>query len=116
MNIATLKNLVRQTQNGAYYKPANLKVALAQVVDVEKNLSVYDDQQHLLAAAAWLKRAQDSKTDGGFAGRYSLRRGWSSSYPETTGYIIPTLLKLADELQDEEYLRRAQRASLPACC
>jgi folate-dependent phosphoribosylglycinamide formyltransferase PurN len=64
----------------------------------------------LLAAANWLKRAQDATSDGGFVGRYNLRTGWSSSYPETTGYIIPTLLKLADELHDEEFLTRAQRA------
>jgi len=45
----------------------------------------------------WLCVAQDrSRTaDGGVARDYSLVRGWSSSYPETTGYIIPTLLEVA---------------------
>jgi hypothetical protein len=43
---------------------------------------------------AWLCRAQDSsKThDGGIARHYSLLDGWSASYPETTGYIIPTMI------------------------
>ena len=41
---------------------------------------------------AWLARAQDCSTsaDGGVARHYSLLDGWSTSYPETTGYIIPT--------------------------
>ncbi len=49
-------------------------------------------------------------SDGGFVGRYNLRSGWSSSYPETTGYIIPTLLRLADTLGDDDYFKRAERA------
>ncbi len=46
---------------------------------------------------AWLGRAQDhSRThDGGVARHYCLLTGWGNSYPETTGYIVPTLLNLA---------------------
>ncbi len=46
---------------------------------------------------AWLGRAQDCSTsaDGGVARNYSLLHGWSSSYPETTGYIVPTFLDYA---------------------
>jgi folate-dependent phosphoribosylglycinamide formyltransferase PurN len=110
MDVKTLKRFARQCQSGAYFRPANLRVAVDQVVDVERNLRVYSDREHLLAAANWLKRAQDATSDGGLVGRYFLRTGWSSSYPETTGYIIPTLLKLADELHEDEYIQRAQRA------
>ncbi|MCI0457524.1 MAG: hypothetical protein L0Z62_11185 [Gemmataceae bacterium] len=48
-------------------------------------------------AAAWLGRAQDCSPthDGGVAHSYSLLSGWTSSYPETTGYIVPTLLTYA---------------------
>ncbi|MCC6417034.1 MAG: hypothetical protein IT429_02160 [Gemmataceae bacterium] len=48
-------------------------------------------------AVAWLGRAQDcSRTrDGGAARDYSLVNGWNASYPETTGYIVPTLLSYA---------------------
>ncbi len=48
-------------------------------------------------AVAWLGRAQDnSRTqDGGVSRHYSLHDGWGSSYPETTGYIVPTLLDYA---------------------
>lgn len=50
---------------------------------------------HLDAAIAWLAAAQDATPDDGFSRGYSLAwhpefraRGWQSSYPETTGYII----------------------------
>ncbi len=66
------------------------------------------DQIHLEAAAAWLCRAQDLSGDGGVIGRYRLDRGWTTSYPETTGYIIPTFISLADTL-DPSYLSRAAK-------
>src|SRR6516162_8229633 len=111
MNLVTnLKTLARECRSGAYFRPSNFRLAVTQVVDVERNLRRYTDQEHLVAAAEWLKRAQDATPDGGFVGRYNLRTGWSSSYPETTGYLIPTLLKLADGLDDEDFFRRAQRA------
>jgi folate-dependent phosphoribosylglycinamide formyltransferase PurN len=110
IDVAALKRLVRRCQSGAYLRPANFKLALGQVVDVERNLRAHSDRDHLLAAADWLKRAQDATNDGGFVGRYNLRTGWSSSYPETTGYLIPTLLRLADTLGDDDYLKRAERA------
>jgi len=68
------------------------------------------DREHLIAAANWLRRAQDATPDGGVCGRYSLRTGWSSSYPETTGYIIPTFLALGHELGDGDFEERAARA------
>jgi hypothetical protein len=60
---------------------------------------------------AWLARAQDCSlsADGGVARDYSLLRGWSSSYPETTGYIIPTFLEHARLSGDGELRQRAKR-------
>lgn len=47
------------------------------------------------AALAWLSAAQDHSTsrDGGIARHFSLISGWGASYPETSGYIVPTLLR-----------------------
>ncbi len=47
------------------------------------------------AALDWLGAAQDSSlsSDGGIARDYSLVSGWRASYPETSGYIVPTLLR-----------------------
>jgi hypothetical protein len=62
-------------------------------------------------AVAWLYRAQDHSTscDGGVAHSYSLLNGWSSSYPETTGYIVPTLLHYSELHPDGKAHQRAAR-------
>jgi len=62
-------------------------------------------------AVAWIGRAQDYSAthDGGVARHYSLISGWSSSYPETTGYIVPTLLDYAGLRGDDSVRQRARR-------
>jgi hypothetical protein len=42
-------------------------------------------------AVAWLGTAQRAGGGGGFAHSYHLLHGWERPYPETTGYILPTL-------------------------
>lgn len=70
----------------------------------------------ITACMAWLSRAQDLSTtrDGGVARDFSLRSGWNSSYPETTGYIIPTFLRVAG-LRGDEALRERGRQMLDWC-
>ncbi len=60
---------------------------------------------------SWLCSAQDGSAsfDGGVAGWYSLRSGWSASYPETTGYIVPTMLAYAKLRQAPAIRERAVR-------
>lgn len=60
---------------------------------------------------AWLGRAQDcsASADGGVARDYSLIRGWATSYPETTGYIVPTMLAYSQLRGDQEARNRARR-------
>jgi uncharacterized protein YyaL (SSP411 family) len=67
-------------------------------------------EEHLHAAAQWLARAQDVTPDDGVAHSYDLRTGgWKPSYPETTGYIIPTLYDYAARFDAPEFARRAER-------
>ncbi len=63
------------------------------------------------AGIAWLGRTQDlSKSrDGGSARHFSLIDGWSASYPETSGYIVETLVRYADQTGRREALDRARR-------
>ena len=67
----------------------------------------------IAANTDWLCRAQDNTASGddGVARDYSLISGWATSYPETTGYIVPTLLRLA-ELQGRDELRQRARRML----
>jgi folate-dependent phosphoribosylglycinamide formyltransferase PurN len=82
-----------------------------QVLDVQRNARTgLSDAAHLAAAADWVARAHDAATDGGIIGRYRLDSGWTSSYPETTGYLIPTLLALRDRTGEEHWRVRAERA------
>jgi rhamnogalacturonyl hydrolase YesR len=62
---------------------------------------------HLDEAAAWLCRAQDSGDDDGVSYGIFLGEDFLPSYPETTGYIIRTFLKLSEYYNNEEYLIRA---------
>ena len=75
-----------------------------------------DRSASLDAAIDWICRAQDAAGDGGVARSYSLayhpffkRRGWIPSYPETTGYIIPTMFDYARQTGRDELFRRAVR-------
>src|SRR6185369_15780452 len=105
---------LRGLERVARYRPwraGHAMLLLHQSFDHQRNARErFTDQEHLRAAAGWLAAAQDSQKDGGIAGRYRLDRGWSSSYPETTGYIVPTLLALSDGLPEHRFRERAERA------
>lgn len=73
---------------------------------------------HYRAALEWLARAQDATGCGGIARAYSLvwndyfgLSGWEPAYPETTGYIIPTLYAAARLLDDPALAARAAAAA-----
>ena len=65
----------------------------------------------IASCTAWLCMAQDksASNDGGVARDFSLEKGWASSYPETTGYIIPTMIALAHRNGDAALHARARR-------
>jgi len=65
---------------------------------------------HLQETMKWLALAQDANRDGGISTGYSLD-GWKASYPETTGYIIPTLLDYVLFSGEEQYVQRAIQAA-----
>lgn len=72
--------------------------------------SPYSDDSHLKATVNWLRVAQDANGDGGVSGRYHIGTGWSASYPETTGYVIPTFLELSVLLPESgDLVERARR-------
>jgi hypothetical protein len=81
-----------------------------------RGLPEYDPgiERVIADGVAWLGRAQDHSCsyDGGVARHFSLVDGWGSSYPETTGYIVPTLLEYAEHCGGEareEARNRARR-------
>src|SRR5699024_4017080 len=67
-------------------------------------------QQHLDGAADWLAQAQDVSADDGVPAYYNAKtKRWAASYPETTGYIIPTLYRYAKLSGRAEFAERATR-------
>ena len=66
-------------------------------------------EETLRALLRWMLHAQ--RRDGGIAAYYSLLTGYSESYPEVTGYIVPTLYDLGRETSDERSAVAAERAT-----
>ncbi|MEO6758609.1 MAG: hypothetical protein ABIO24_04075, partial [Saprospiraceae bacterium] len=61
------------------------------------------------AALAWLRRSIAVHGGQGSAHSYSPLFGWAKAYPETTGYLIDTLLDYA-ELKNDPGLRQDARS------
>jgi hypothetical protein len=57
-----------------------------------------DHQVHLEAAVTFITRSIDQCKERGSSKGYKVGTGWLPPYRETTGYIIPTLLDLAEHL------------------
>jgi hypothetical protein len=75
-------------------------------------------RQHLDAVISWMKRAQAAVGNGGgvawgYRARAPIRSaaplGWIGAYPETTGYIIPTMLRYAASTGDATSTEAARR-------
>jgi uncharacterized protein YyaL (SSP411 family) len=77
---------------------------------------VLELESHLEATYRWLCAAQDATGEGGVAGLFDLWGGqWAEAYPETTGYIIPSFLALAEVRADDQARARALRMADWSC-
>jgi hypothetical protein len=87
-----------------------------QADDAEIQLSGFPDRsrsahrwkRHLGATASWLVESL-RHGGGGSCAYYSPLGGWSRAYPETSGYLIPTLIALAQVLPGLEGRQAALR-------
>lgn len=69
----------------------------------------YPDLRHLKATIDWLCNSQDISGCGGCSASYGFDKGWAPPYPETTGYIISTLLRYSELVRDDTFKERAMR-------
>ena len=67
-----------------------------------------DYDRHLDAAVGWLMRSIEVCDGSASSKGYRFMKGWMTPYPETSGYIIPTLFSLAREKVDPSYAIKAQ--------
>ena len=65
------------------------------------------NQIHIKGALNWILEAQKVNKDGGVPMLYSLKNGWSKSFPETTGYIIPTVFNASNFFKNKTYRKNA---------
>ena len=69
----------------------------------------------LRSAAEWIARSWSASGETGAAAYYSAllprraKRRWAAPYPETTGYIVPTLIECSHMLGDNRYAEIAIR-------
>ena len=66
-------------------------------------------EEALRSVIRWIIRAQ--RKDGGIAAYYSLLTGYSDSYPEVTGYIVPTLYDFVRTTGDQRATRVSKAAT-----
>lgn len=71
---------------------------------------ILETQIHLDAAIDWMCRAQDMTPDAGVSQTYLVKnKHWAPSYPETTGYIIPTFYSYASLTNRQDIRERARK-------
>lgn len=111
--IATMRTLLRTIRNTLSLPARLTPAARKERLSDRRGLPSFDPGPAAVieACTAWLCAAQDhsASADGGVARDYSLLTGWSSSYPETTGYIIPTMITMAQRTGDAALHARARR-------
>ena len=82
-----------------------LKNEINKVSNLKDHLNKVDEIMLLKALrelASWFKHNQSVMEDKGF-GTFYFESGWTSSYPETTGYIVPTLLEYSQFDNKDEF-------------
>jgi len=89
------------------YIPYLLRICIKDYIGIKNK--IYDNSVHLTASMDWVKKAHNK--DGGISSGYSLNPrdgvGWRSSYPEISGYFIPTIFDCYKETISEIFYQKA---------
>lgn len=80
-----------------------------QSVGALKRRPPLDDSLHLEAASTWLRRSIQATGGAGSSHSFIVLRGWRSAYPETTGYVLKTFLRLAERGDHDPNMAIARR-------
>lgn len=99
---------LRSPENRAF--SAHLKREVEQVPTLAAEIKSEQIEPYLESAVHWLLLAQQATNDAGVSLGYfpvGPHKGWMPSYPETTGYIITSLLKYATRYGEHSTARAA---------
>ena len=100
--IKKIKKVGRFILDTHLWKPSHARVVFDDYFHRVQPLA-HSNDEHMLSALDWLKRAQDATGNGGVAGRYQMNLGFTNSYPETSGHILSTLIKSGYYFNDQKY-------------
>lgn len=81
------------------FSPAIYRAAAARLRwgSLKLQPSPYSLKEHIEGLVDWIMRAQKATPDGGVSESYHIKYGkWQPSYPETTGYIICSMIHAAN--------------------
>jgi uncharacterized protein YyaL (SSP411 family) len=102
-------NYLRLIKNKKLYRPTLLtRVVLDNCGIVGKHVAV---EESLKNTFTWIKASFDATKDGGSSAYYIFGGGWKASYPETTGYLIPTMYEYAAYSGNKEWAVLAKKAA-----
>jgi uncharacterized protein YyaL (SSP411 family) len=102
--------LARRPENAAFYAAMGRDFGiflLGRIVPLKG-----ETRERARAAVDWILRAQQAGGDDGVSLGYfpcDFEKGWRPSYPETTGYIITSLLEFGQRYDDEAVCSKALR-------
>jgi hypothetical protein len=92
-------------------RPSRLALVLRDALKIKNTLPLAT-QSSLALTIEWLLQSHRHAPSGGSSAGYSILEGWLPSYPETTGYIIPTLWHYAEGVSDAAKKEELQKAAL----
>ncbi len=114
-HFGVLEKLCYKLQTIKRRKKEHSAMAYSKLLQARNYCYLGTDQQHMFAAIKWIKKAQDATPDSGVSRAFAISNhntanihGWQPSYPETTGYIIPTMIRAAKFMNNDDLLRRAK--------
>tara|TARA_B110001452_G_scaffold257164_1_gene251107 strand:+ start:86 stop:1270 length:1185 start_codon:yes stop_codon:yes gene_type:complete len=96
------------THNRLYHPSHFKRVVLDNLSITGKEIS---HKNSLTCTFDWIHQSFKVTPDNGSSAGYSFNRGWLGSYPETTGYLIPTLIEYAQYKDEQEWSQLALKAA-----
>lgn len=91
------------------YRPSHFKKVLLDKLGLVGKIPTHN--QSLQNIFSWIEGSYKANNDGGSSAYYRLGQGWKGSYPETTGYLIPTLYDYYHYTKEEKWKKLAFNSS-----
>lgn len=102
-------NFLKSVKYNKLYHPSHFKKYLSDSLKlVGKSKSI---DSNLQGTFEWIEESFRVTGDGGSSAYYRLADGWKGSYPETTGYLVPTLYEYGKYSGQSKYNVLAKNAA-----